>query len=98
MFKMNGATWSVGVGFLVFIIGVIFALIYYFRYKKIYLLSFILSIVVYVFAVFYTWDVFELEKNGIFLLLITSTIIMIFVGKYFSTFSLESDDEKNKNK
>jgi len=69
---MAGADWSISLGFVIFLVALIVSIIYYLRYKKIYLVSLILSIAVYTFSVFYTWDVFELNKNGVLLLLIVS--------------------------
>ena len=88
---MSEADWSIALGILVFLIAIIFAAIYYFRYKKIYLVILISSIATYIFAVFYTWDVFELETNWILLMLVMSTIIMILLGRYFSNIGLVPD-------
>ena len=85
---MVNATWSIAVGVLVFIIAIILATIYYFKYKKLFLIVFITSISTYVFAVFYTWDVFELNKNWVLAVLIVSTMLMIFIGNYMSKFEL----------
>ena len=95
---MMGATWSIAVGTLIFIIALVASIIYYLRYKKIYLITLISSIAVYTFAVFYTWDVFELNKNWVLILLIISTILMIFLGKYSSNLELESINIKHSDK
>ena len=85
----ESAGWSIALGILAYIIALVFAAIYYFKYKKIFLVVFIVSITTYVFAVFYTWDIYELSKNGIMLLLVVSTILMMFLGKYFSKLELK---------
>jgi len=95
---MAGADWSISLGFVIFLVALIVSIIYYLRYKKIYLVSLILSIAVYTFSVFYTWDVFELNKNGVLLLLIVSTIIMLFLGKYTSNFQLKPEKPKTSLK
>lgn len=82
------ADWSIAVGILTFIIAIILAVIYYFKYKKLFLIVFISSIATYVFAVFYTWDVFELKKNYVLAILVVSTLIMILLGNYISKFDL----------
>ncbi len=82
------ADWSIAVGILTFIVAIILATIYYFKYKKLFLIVFISSIATYVFAVFYTWDVFELNKNWILAILLMSTALMIFLGNYISKFDL----------
>lgn len=83
------ADWSIGVGVLVFIIAIVFAAYYFFKYKKVFLVVFIASIATYVFSVFYTWDVFELNKNWILAILAFSTVVMFFLGKYFSKLDLK---------
>ncbi len=101
---MAQADWSIAVGIITFIISIIFAAIYYLRYKKIFLIVLIASIATYVFGVFYTWDVFEPGKNIILVMLLVSTIIMVFLGKYFAKFELKpskphtSFKENNKTK
>lgn len=83
------ADWSIAVGILIFVVAIIIAAIYYLKYKKVFLVVFIASIATYAFAVFYTMDVFELNKNWIMLLLVISTVLMLFLGKYFSKFELK---------
>lgn len=82
------ASWSIAVNVLAFIIAIIFTLYYYLRYKKLFLIFFIVSVTTYIAAVFYTWDVFELNKNWILLMLAVSTAIMFFLGRYFSHIKL----------
>lgn len=88
---MGEADWSIALGILTFVIALIFAVYYYFKYKKLFLIAFITSIATYVFAIFYTWDVFELDKNYVMILLVISTIVMFFLGKYFSKIELKLD-------
>ncbi|MDA3855631.1 MAG: hypothetical protein PF569_05195 [Candidatus Woesearchaeota archaeon] len=88
---MVGATWSIGLGILVFIIAIVFATYYYLRYKKFFLVLFVASVSIYIFAVFYTWDVYDSNKNIIMIMLVISTIIMLFLGKYFSKFKLKAN-------
>lgn len=86
---MAEAGFSIAVGIITFIIAILFAAYYYLKYHKVYLISLIASVAIYVFGVFYTWDVFELNKNWILTILIISTIIMMFLGKYFSNLVLK---------
>ena len=83
------ADWSIAIGILVFIIAIIFAAYYFLKYRRIFTVVFIASIATYVFAVFYTWDVFELNKNMILAILAVSAVVMIFLGKYFSKYELK---------
>lgn len=87
---MGSAGWSIFTGVIVYIIGLIFAIVYYNRYEKVYLVTFVASICTYIFSVFYLWDVFILDKNMVLLLLFISTIIMMFLGKYFSKLDLKN--------
>jgi hypothetical protein len=80
----GSAGWSIGVGVLIFIIAICFAVYFYLKYKKVSQTVFIASISTYIFAVFYAMDVFKLSKNGVLGLLVISTILMMVVGKYFS--------------
>ena len=81
--------WSAPVGVLILLIALVIAAIYYFRYKKIYLITFVASLSTYVFSIFFIWDVFELNKNLVLLILAISTLIMILIGKYFSNIKIE---------
>ena len=85
------AGWSIALGIVIFIIGIIVSMIYYFAYKKLFLISYIASISTYIFSVFYMLDVYNLNKNYVLLILFLSSILMIFLGKYFSKFKLKKD-------
>jgi hypothetical protein len=80
----GSAGWSIGVGILIFIVAICFAVYFYLKYKKVHQTVFIASISTYIFAVFYAMDVFELSKSGVLGLLAISTILMMSIGKYFS--------------
>jgi uncharacterized membrane protein YjjB (DUF3815 family) len=88
---MAQADWSIMIGVLVFLIALVFAIFFYLKYKKLFLLAFTASISTYIFAVFYTWDVFELGRNSILLILVLSTLLMFVMGKYFSKLELKPD-------
>jgi hypothetical protein len=92
----GSADWSIGVGVLIFIIAICFAVYFYLKYKKMYQTVFIASISTYIFAVFYAMDVFELSKNGVLGLLVISTILMMGVGKYFGNVSKTSSKNSSK--
>ena len=89
------ADWSVPIGITVFIVGIIVAAYLYLRYRKLHLVGFVAAIVTYIFAVFYTWDVFDLQRNAVMGLLLVSTALMIGVGKYFETHQVFSKDNKH---
>jgi uncharacterized membrane protein len=87
----NEAEWSLFVGILIFVIAIVLAITLYLRYKKISQIVFLTSISTYIFAVFYTWDVFDLNKNWVIGLLFFSTILMLALGKYFSSSEFKKD-------
>ena len=93
---IGSADWSIFVGIITYIIGIVFAAIYYLRYKKVYLIVNIASICTYIFSVFYTWDVFELSRNWILAMLVLSTLVMFFLGKYFSKLELKKAKKQIK--
>jgi hypothetical protein len=86
---MANADWSIAVGIFTFIIALVFAVIYFIRYRKISLILFVASIATYIFAVFYTWDVFEPNQNTILAMLAVSAVIMLLLAKYFSKFKIK---------
>lgn len=99
---MSNADWSIAVSILVFLIAIVIAAIYYYRYRKFYLVLYIASVATYISSIFYTWDVFELNKNAVLVMLLVSTIVMWFLGGHFSKMNLKpskvhtSLKEKNK--
>lgn len=90
------AEWSIPLGILTFLVAIGFAIYYYLAYKKFFLVVFIASIATYIFSVFYIWDVFELEKNLVLILLAISVGIMFYLGHYFSKLSLKSIKSSKK--
>lgn len=80
---MASADWSIPLGVLIFIIAIIIATIYYIRYKKFSHVLYVVSIATYTFSVFYTLDVFELNRNWILGILVFSTLLMFWLANYF---------------
>jgi len=74
------ATWSIAVGIFLAIMAVIAGIISYFLNRKYYPIAFITGIGLYIFSVFYTWDIYSLDKNKVMLLLFLSTIVIILIG------------------
>jgi len=91
---MSGGDWSIVLGVIIFIIGIVFATMYYLRYKKIFMIVYVASVSTYIFSVFYLWDVFELSKNWVMFMLMISTVIMFFLGRYFGSFNLKRISKK----
>lgn len=85
------ADWSIALGVLLFIIAIIAAVLYYLRYKKWFLISYVAALTVFIFSIFYTWDVLELRGIQVMVLLAISAVIMIYLGKHFTGISLVED-------
>jgi len=75
---------SGAIGVVMFWAVVIVGVILFSAYKKFYNLLYLFSVSLYIFAVIYWIDVFELGKNAILLILLFSSIILIFVGIHLS--------------
>ncbi|MCH8519590.1 MAG: hypothetical protein LAT82_02445 [Nanoarchaeota archaeon] len=78
-----GAEWSIAVGFLVYFIAIIFAIVFYVIYRKFSLILYTASISTLIFSIFYAIDVFDFSRNLIMLTLVISTIAFFALGKYF---------------
>lgn len=89
-----GATWSIALGILIFAIAGIVAIYFYTKERLLSYLFFIASIATYIFAVFYTWDVFELENESVLLILAVSVLLMFFLGHYFSKVSFKEERKR----
>ena len=90
---MSG-TWAPVVGYLIFWLGLIAAIILFVIKKRWYPVMHLISICLYVFTILYIMDVFNMNKNGVLGLLALSSIIMIGIGFYLSKKYL---DESPKN-
>jgi hypothetical protein len=90
MISKMAADWSLALGVLIFLIAIIMAIIFFVKYKKVSLVFYTTSIATYAFAVFYTWDVFELKRNAVLIMLAVSTVIMLLLGRYFSKITINT--------
>ncbi len=70
------------VGFLVFWVALIAAIILYANFRKFSYIMYVISVSIYVFTVAYAIDVFSIGKNGIILLLGFSSLLMLGLGFY----------------
>ncbi len=76
--------WYPVLGWGVFWIGLIVAIILYATKRRFYPLLYLVSIGLYVFTVGFVIDVFSFSKNAILATLAFSTVLMIALGYYFS--------------
>ena len=76
--------WYPFLGFGIFWIGLVSAIILYAIKRKWFPIFYLISVCLYIFTVGFVIDVYELKKNGILTILALSTIIMIGVGFYLS--------------
>ena len=71
-------------GFGIFWIGLIAAVVLYAVKRKWYPLMYLISVSLYIFTVGFVIDVFDVSKNVILLILAGSTVVMIGLGFYLS--------------
>ena len=84
-----GATWSIGVGILVYFITVIVAIIWFVLYRKLSIVIYSASIATLIFSIFYMIDVFDFNRHLVLLTLALSTIVFFILGKYFKNITYE---------
>jgi|TARA_Y100000310_G_C20626560_1_gene786253 hypothetical protein len=83
--------WYPLLGWGVFWIGLIVAIILLSIHKKIYPVFYIISISLYIFTAGFVIDVFNLEELGILVVLVLSAILFMGLGYYLSkVFHLEN--------
>lgn len=91
-----GIYWYPALGWTIFWIVLILAIIMFATYKKFYPVMYLVSVALYIFTVGFTIDVFEIGKGGILMTLILSAIIFIVLGVYFSRVVVHLEPAKPK--
>ena len=76
--------WYPFLGFGIFWIGLVIAIILYAMKRKWHPIMYLISICLYIFTVGFIIDVFDFEKNGILTTLAFSTAVMLGLGFYLS--------------
>lgn len=76
--------WYPYLGYSIFWIGLIVAVILYAVKRKWYPLMYLISICLYIFTIAFMIDIYDLGKNAILGLLALSAVLMIGVGMYLS--------------
>ena len=76
--------WYPFLGWSVFIISFIVALIMYSHMKKFYSIFYMISISLYIFTAGFFIDVYDLAKGGVLSVLVLSAVLFMFAGWYFS--------------
>ena len=79
-------------GWSLFIIGFIVAIILFAKYKKLYSVFYLISICLYIFTAGFTIDVFEFKEFGILTTLVISAILFMLLGFYLS--HIHSSDDR----
>lgn len=87
-----GADWSIAIGVILIVIGLVASIIIFSLNRKYYPVLFLIGLEIYVFSVFYAWDLYELQKNQIMLLLVLSTLLLGFLGYNLSKRSKNKDN------
>tara|TARA_Y100000310_G_scaffold341480_1_gene440751 strand:- start:4945 stop:5211 length:267 start_codon:yes stop_codon:yes gene_type:complete len=81
-------------GWGVFWVSFILAIILFAKYKKLYPVFYLISIALYVFTAGFAIDVFEFERFGILITLVVSAILFMLLGYYLSLVLHLDDDKK----
>lgn len=76
--------WYPYLGYSVFWLALVVAIILFAVKRKWYPLAFLISVSLYIFTIGFVIDVFDLSKNWILSLLAFSTLIMLGLGFYLS--------------
>jgi len=76
--------WYSTVGWLIFWVGLITAIILFSNYKKLYPVFYLASICLYIFSISFMMNLFDFSKNGVLITLVFSAILFMALGYYFS--------------
>jgi len=76
--------WYPVLGWAVFWIGLIAAIVLFAIYRKFYPVFYLVSIALYIFTIGFMIDVFDIGRLGILLTLVFSAIIFMVLGFYLS--------------
>lgn len=76
--------WYIALGWGVFWISFLVAIILFASYKKLYPVLYMVSISLYIFSAGFLIDAFKLPKIGILITLIFSACLFMLIGYYFS--------------
>ncbi|MBS3084044.1 hypothetical protein J4423_04535 [Candidatus Pacearchaeota archaeon] len=76
--------WYPFLGWSVFIVSLIIAIVIFATHRKFYPIFYLISISLYVFTAGFFIDVYDLSKGGILIVLVISAILFMLVGWYFS--------------
>ncbi|MFP4401755.1 MAG: hypothetical protein ACLFPL_00845 [Candidatus Nanoarchaeia archaeon] len=74
---------SIALGFFVYFVALIVAIIFYVLYRKYSLVVYVASISTLIFSIFYTIDVYNFNRDLILLTLVFSTVAFFVLGRYF---------------
>ena len=72
------------IGWLVFWISLILAIVFFVKYKRLYPVFYLISIALYIFSAGYLIDVFSIGQFGILFILVVSAILFMVLGYYLS--------------
>lgn len=84
-----GATWSIAIGILIFIIALIVGIKYFLDYRKFSVIFLTAGIATFLFGIAYAWDIFDFNRVIILSVLVLSTLLMFGLGVYFKSVNFE---------
>ncbi|MBS3082171.1 hypothetical protein J4416_04560 [Candidatus Pacearchaeota archaeon] len=86
--------WYPFLGWTVFIISLIIAIIIFSSKRKFYPIFYLISISLYIFTAGFYIDVYNLAKGGILSVLAVSAVLFMFIGWYFSKIFQSNNSRK----
>lgn len=88
-------TWYPFVGWPILYVSIILSIILGIVYRKLYPILYMVSVFLYIFTVAFAIDVFELAELFVLTLLISSAILFMLLGYYFSKVLVHLKPHKN---
>lgn len=76
--------WYPFLGWIVFWIGLIIAIVLFSSHKKVYSIFYLVSICLYIFTTGFMIDVWDFGRSAILLTLVISAVLFMGLGYYFS--------------
>jgi len=80
-------------GWSIFVIGFVIAIILFAIYRRLYSVFYLISICLYIFTIGFMIDVFEFKQLGILISLVISAILFMVLGYYLSTFAHHTESK-----
>ncbi len=90
---MAYSTWLSVLGWGIFFIGLVLAIVLFAIRKKFYPVMYVVSVALYIFTIGFIIDAFNIGKEGNLILLAFSALVFIVLGMYFGKKYQKNKDE-----